>query len=169
MKKLAILFSLFTLLLLATPTFAWSGVSGAVYDAYGAPWQHGFTIYMIGTVDGVPNQLLNGDGTVIPAGQHTFRVLFSTSPDNNTAVSLLIRFNDGGNGRPPYQSFPDLFMQSRETRSYFPMDNISTNTGPTVINLQSAGATPNSLPGFVASLFAVLLLLTYVKIQRRSG
>lgn len=168
MKIVTIFLGVILILFLAAPALAWAGVSGAVYDAYGAPWQHGFTVYMTGTVGGVPNQALNANGTPIPAGQHTFSAPFLTSPDVNTAVSVLIRFNDGGNGRPQSQLFTDLFVQTNFSRSFYFMGNINTGTGPTVIDLQSTSVIHNSASIFTGSALFVLLMATFITKSRRA-
>lgn len=168
MKKLTIFVAILLLFLITVPAFAWVGVHGAVYDAYGDPWKYGFSIYLSGTVAGVPNQPLNGSGTAVPAGEHTFSVPYVTPPDENTAVSLRIAFNEGDGGKPPSQLFANLFVHNNLTRGYYLMDDINTNTGPTVINLQSARVAPNTMPGFSGVVLLTLLLVTFTKIRQHN-
>lgn len=171
MKKFAVLLVLLLALVMVMPTYAYSGVSGSVYDNYGEPWQHGFTVYLIGTVSGSANQQLHpAGGYVISAGTSTFNVAFDTIPDDGTDVTVVIVFNDGGEGTPRVQQYRNEFTQFSFITDAYSLGNIDTGTGPLAVNLDSfGGGATNSLP-IVAGLGLVMLAgVSIFALRRRQG
>lgn len=147
---------------------AYTGVSGAVYDGYNVPWQHGFTIYMIGTFEGTNNTLLNPGGTIIPVGQHVFDAPFVNIPDDGTDVTVVIVFPNGGNGVPSTQQYTRIFTQFSFISGSFSLGNISTQTGPTAVSLQNFGLQSGAtlLPLIVLGL-ALMTGATIFVVRRR--
>jgi len=178
MKKYFALLTVIVLLAVTViPAFAYSGVSGTAYDFYGNPWQHGGTVYIIGTtVNGGTNTLIGSTAlSTSPGtyGQFAFSwagLLANDQPTDFTNVSIVIVFNNGGLGTPPTQQYTNQFTQFTFIPGSYSLGNVDTGTGPTAITLDGITTGSQSSLPLIAGLTALALAgVSLVAIRRRNA
>lgn len=177
MKKLAIIVCVLVLsLLVATPALAYDGVSGATFDGLNKDsWQYGGTVYFVGTTGGVGGQLLGSTTLSETAGSYgEFSFDWTTPPasvpDDGTDVTVVIVFNDGGNGTPQTQQYTAQVTQFSFIPGMYSMGNVETGTGPTAITLGNVAVSSSGGVLPIALMMASLLVvgLTVVVVRKRN-
>jgi len=155
--KYKVLFILLATLFVFTTASAYSGITGTIQDAYGDPWKYECWVYAYRKGVGTTYIPISTPCNIDPI-DGSFEIPFTTIPNNNDWVVVVIDFGSGGEGIPsPYAT---EFKQDTSQSGDFDLGVINTNTGPNAIVLQDlTAASPGANPWLAAFIVVGALAL----------